>query len=268
MDHHALEYYQPYSDDTLSGNFHRVIALHDSPELKWEQLHRDIPTLCHGWYELAQLSSRDRIDLLHDFWLSKLPFHLNLEKGIAKFFGSLDDIGIFITQSKYDDPFDVQLVYSLKDNGGFFHGSHPGSEEEIIALEKAFPDYILPADYLSFLQVHDGFAKLSDTGIIGSAEVPKSYRGFQSMLEKLPTPVTSAGKPVNPKSLIPFYESFGMPFFQCFWADWYPENEMGNVYYSSTTNTISDCSKAHSEVETMAFETFTDWLLFYIEKIE
>jgi hypothetical protein len=59
-----------------------------------------------------------------------------------------------------------------------------------------------------------------------------------------------------------------MPFFQCFWGEWYPEREMGNVYYSGFTRSISDYTQFGVGVETMAFETFTDWLMFYLETIE
>ena len=59
-----------------------------------------------------------------------------------------------------------------------------------------------------------------------------------------------------------------MPFFQCFWLEWYPEDEMGNVYYSGVANTISDLAAKATSAENMAFPTFTDWLMFYLETIE
>jgi hypothetical protein len=59
-----------------------------------------------------------------------------------------------------------------------------------------------------------------------------------------------------------------MPFYQCFWAEWYPEQEMGNVYYSGESKTISDVFGSFSSSETMAFTTFTDWLMFYLERID
>lgn len=268
MDHHALEYFQPYSDDRLTGHFHRVIALHDNPEINWENLSLEVPNLCRSWFELAHLSSKERIDLLHDFWLFKIPYHPKLDGALDRFFGSLDDIGIFITQLKFDDPYQIQLVYSVAKNGGFYRGLLPASEESIIALEKAFPNVIFPTDYLLFLQIHNGFGKLTDTGILSSEDVAKAYNEFQDRLKRLDSPTTSNQKGVNPKTLIPFYQSFGMPFFQCFWGEWYPENEMGTVYYSSTTNTISDCTKANPDIESMAFDTFTDWLLFYLEQFD
>jgi hypothetical protein len=267
MDHHALEHYSSYSEKAPHGHFHRVIPLHDQPSLSWKEASEMAPRLCRGWYELAQLAVQDRIEFTRDFWLAKLPYHAHLSEFIVKFFASLDDIGIFLTQQKYEDPFDVHLVYSLAGNSGFFHGEPPASEAEIITLQKVFLDYILPVDYLAFLQIHNGFAKLTDTGITPSTAMKESYEAFQEIVEQDPV-TTMKGKAVNPKSLIPFYKSFGLPFFQCFWGEWYPEQEMGTVYYSGMTKTISTCVKADDDVETMAFKTFADWLMFYLEKID
>lgn len=268
MDQHAIEYYTAYSENAPHGHFHEVIALHDDPSVDWLTASELSPCLCRGWYELARLPVQDRIEFTRDFWLTKLPYHPLLSAFLVKFFASLDDVGVFLTQQKYDDPFEAHLVYSLADNSGFYHGEAPADETEIIDLQKDFPDYILPADYLAFLQIHNGFAKLTDTGITRSTAMKDSYEAFQNMLEGLEQLTTLKGGSVNPKALIPFYESFGLPFFQCFWGEWYPEQEMGNVYYSGLTKTISACVHADDCVETMAFETFIDWLMFYLEKLD
>lgn len=269
MDLHALEYYAGYSERTPHGHFHAVIPLHDAPHIEWKQAHSLSANLCRGWFELAKLPAKDRIEFTRDFWLAKLPYCPHLDEFISKFFSSIDDIGVFLTQQKYEDPFDVELVYSLAENSGFFHGACPASEAELIKLRKDFPEYILPLDYLAFLEIHNGFAKLSDTGILPSGKMRESYDGFVKMLESESEPIiTSKGTSVNPASLIPFYESFGMPYYQCFWADWYPDQEMGNVYYSALTRTLSICKKRDDCIETMAFETFANWLMFYLEKID
>lgn len=268
MDSHALEYYSPYTNDNPHGHFHQVIALHDERDLDWVEASTISPELPKGWYELSRLSNQDRLDFVHEFWIAKLPYHPNLKNSLFKFFASLDDIGIFLTQARNDDPFEPQMIYSLAEDSGFFHGEPYASEEQIITLQKEFVDYILPGDYLSFLQIHNGFAKLTDTGILKSNGLKENYLAFQQMLELEYPMLKSDGTAVNPRTLIPFYKSFGMPFFQCFWGEWYPENEMGNVYFSGVTKTISDCTKADCRVETMAFETFTDWLTFYLEKID
>lgn len=269
MDTHAIEYYTPYSDQSLHGHFHKVIPLHESPQLDWKTASNLSPDLSKGWFELARLSTLDRIEFTREFWTMKLPYQPLLTEFLTKFFASLDDIGIFLTQQKYEDPFSPQLVYSLAGNSGFFHGEHPATDDEIIHLQKEFSNYILPADYLAFLQIHNGFAKLTDTGITPSQRMKETYEEFQKDFKGEESIVTTTtGVPVNPSSLIPFYESFGMPYFQCFWGEWYPEQEMGNIYYSSLTRTFCPCKKTDDCVETMAFRTFIDWLMFYLEKID
>lgn len=267
MDSHALEYFSQYIDETSHGHFHKVVTLHDEKKLKWTAALKLCPTLPRGWFELAHLNSQDRIEFIHAFWLKKLPYKTCLPKALDNFFSNLDDIGIFLVQNTNDEPFIPIMVYSLSDNGGFFKANAPAFENQIINLQKDFSEYILPVDYVAFLQMHNGFAKFTDTGILPTTEIKENYVAFQTMLGGQDPIVTSTGAVVDPKTLIPFYKSFGMPFFQCFWGEWYPENEMGNVYYSGQTNTISDCNKSDFQVETMAFETFVDWLSFYLEKI-
>lgn len=267
MDSHILEFYSVYSDETPHGHFHQVLALHDEPMTNWNEVSKLAPQLKRGWYELAQLPVQDRIEFTRDFWLTKLPYHPCMPEFLSSFFATLDDIGIFLTQQSFDDPYIPHLVYSLADNKGFYHGETQANESDLIDLQKEFPDYILPIDYLAFLQIHNGFAKINDTGILSSTVMKSSYDSFQTLLGEEPL-ATSKGKTVNPKSLIPFYESFGMPFFQCFWGEWYPEQEMGNVYYSGTSKTISSCTIQDDGLENMAFRTFSDWLMFYLEKLD
>ena len=96
--------------------------------------------------------------------------------------------------------------------------------------------------------------------------MPRCYTRFQKLLDNSEPLISPEGEVIDLKKLIPFYESFGMPVFQCFYSDWYPEQEMGNVYYSGLTQTISDLKLPLSE--SLAFPTFLDWLLFYLEKVE
>lgn len=267
MDHHIKEYYCQFHDDSPRGNFHKVISLND-PHITWEAAVDKVPKLIKGWYELTRLTPQDRIEFTRDFWLTKLSYHLHLNEFLNRFFASLDDIVILLTQKKFDDPFEVHMVYSIKENNGFFRGALPATEKELIQLEENFLDDIFPSDYRVFLQIHNGFCKTTDcTGLTPSTSMKKNYLAFQELLEKENRITTNRGKPVDPKKLIPFYESFGMPYYQCFWAEWYPEQEMGNVYYSGMTKTISDIDGKEPSSEGMAFPTFLDWLMFYMEPI-
>lgn len=272
MDFHIKEFYQPFSDDFSSGNFHHVIALNDVPDMPWEDLEKKVPHLKKGWCELARLSSQDRIEFTRDFWLASLPYHPKFQEFIIRFFNSLDDIAIFLTQKQFDDDFEAQMVYSVANNGGFFRGFSPADDSAISGFQKTFSDFIFPEDYLSFLRIHNGFCKATDsTGVFKIESMGENMKKFQSMIETLNgTVTTERGLIVNPHKLIPFYESFGMPFFQCFWGDWYPQNVtgMGNVYFSVSTQTISDpLNYEESSSLNLAFTTFIDWLMFYLERI-
>lgn len=267
MDSHVKEHFRQYSEDSPTAHYHRVIALHDGV-YNWEEIHQMVPKMCKGWYELAHLNSIDRIEFFKDFWFSKLPYQPELPASINDFFNALDDIGVFITQQSFDDPFEAQLVYSLKGDSGYFHGLVPASDEEIRSLQKRFSEYTFPLDYLAFMQIHNGFSKGTDTGIIPVQQMWASYLQFQSALDLEDMITTQSGDVVDYKNLIPFYESFGMPFYQCFWASWYPEEEMGNVYYSGLTKKIPDVRGIILGEETMAFPSFIDWLRFYLELVD
>ncbi len=267
MNEHVLDYYSYTNEETPRKKFYKVISLHDCPDMDWENLRDAVPSLSRGWYELCQLPKEDRIQFTLDYWMARLPYHPHLDVAMSQFFGELDDIGCFITQVKKTDPLVVEMVYSISKNRGFYRGAVPAEERDVIDLQKLFLDYILPEDYLAFLQIHNGFCKTIDcTGILSINQLPKAYEQLQSLIVSQGTLSTKKGISVDPKGLIPFYESFGMPFFQCFWNGWHPEQEMGNVYYSGDANTISEVEDASNTGE-MAFPTFLDWLIFYLEQI-
>lgn len=269
MDYHINEFFQRRSEKTPRGNFHDVIPLHQTNDLSYQALLEIVPDLPKGWYELSKVSSRDRIEFTYGLWSSKLPFHPKLEKCLERFFSSLDDIGIFIVQNQPQESYSAQMVYSLLDNGGFYRGGIPADERAIAIVKANFSDYILPEDYLAFQRIHDGFWKTTDsTGISKAAHLSSLYDNLQVLLAQEPVISTSNGDPVNPKALIPFYESFGMPYFQCFWAEWYPEQEMGNVYYSSESKTISNVKGVELGPDSLSFPTFSDWLSFYLERVD
>lgn len=269
MNRHVHEFYKETSSSSSKGNFHKVIALHTDRDFSWNEIHRLAPDLSRGWYELSRLKQEDRLEFVRDFWISKLPYHPKLQEFITQFFDSVEDIGIYVVQKMYDDPFQSHLVYSLKKDVGFYRGYSPITESGIANLQNAFSDTIFPQDYVAFLQIHDGFCKTTDcTGITKSSLMRESYDKFQEMVGSFDAPLTtSKNQAVNPRSLIPFYESFGMPFYQCFWSEWYPLEEMGNVYFSGSTKTISDVTSKDPSADTMAFPTYSDWLMFYLESI-
>lgn len=246
-----------------NGRYHQVILLHESPDISWESIVQKVPNLSKGWFELAQLSSQDRIEFTRDFWLSKLPYCPEWPGCLARFFDELEDIGVVLSQKQGNDPFEAHLIYALKKGKGFFHGAAGATVKELATLQQLFPHVILPVDYIAFLEIHNGFCKTTDTGVIGTQHIPEMMKRFRQLFNAQNPPLTSRGKAIEPERLIPFYESFGMPFYQCFYQDWYPENEMGNVYFSGSTYRISS-----EGTDNMSYATFLDWLIFYLEQVD
>lgn len=259
-----------FSDRSPKRNFFKVIPLHQSPDANWDFFSSICSSLPKGWFELCELTVEDKVQFTFDYWMSKLAYRPGSQQFLTSFFKNLEDVGVYVIQQRAEEPFEAQMVYSLKGGRGFYRGYPPATEEDIINLQKLFPNYILPEDYKIFLQIHDGFCKTTDiSGIIGSRKMKEKYGGFLQLIDNLGPVRTEKGIFVNPNSLIPFYESFGMPYYQCFWGDWYPEQEMGNVYYSSSSNTIAEVYASDpSRPERLTFTTFTDWLVFYLEQIE
>ena len=256
-----------FAGDGFDNTFHQVIALHEEP-MAWETLSKQMPLLPRGWYELARLSIEDRIEFTHEYWLAKLPLLVSvpLEKRLNEFFENLEEIGIWATQVRKGGVFDVHMVYSLKQEMGFFQGGPPATSDTIDALGKRFAHVNLPPDYLAFLQIHDGFSKYTDTGMIRTRDMSQVYQRLQRLLiEDLL--VRPDGQVIPVENLIPFYESFGLHCYQCFYADWYPEQEMGNVYFSEANRSISNFLDPHALEENLAFSSFLGWLIFYLEDI-
>lgn len=268
MDSHVREYYCTSSDERPNEHFHRVIALHEKSEKTYEELHELVPDLQKGWFELSQLPIQDRVDFTKEFWISKLPFNPRFAPFIDNFFQQIEDIGIFLVQHKFADPFEVHMIYCLKNKKGFFKGLPPASDQKITELNLDFPGIVFPNDYVAFLQIHNGFSKTTDTGIFKSDQMKLAQERLIKMITAKDSLLQTGKQSIDPKELIPFYESFGLPFYQCFWTSWYPEDEMGNVYYSSTTNQISCLASKTVSTENMAFATFSDWLMFYLETFD
>ncbi len=265
MNSHVRRFYRTFVDEETPVRFyHQVIALHENPRLPWDEIKQKMPSFPKGWHELAQLHSDDRIQFIRDFWLSTLPFVSHVHSFLNGFFNKLDDVGVYLTQSRFDSSYECEIVYSLRDDTSFFHGTPP-SEERIEMLKRDFND-VLPEDYLAFLKVHDSFSKHSDTGIICSKDLLSVYEKLQTRLQD--EIIYSGNQVIEPKDLIPFYESFGQPSFQCFYLSWTPMNAPGNVYYSMAEGKISDVHDPNSWNENLAFSSFLDWLIFYLEGLE
>jgi len=236
------------------GNFHDVISLHDQKGLTWEKAKEKAPTLPKGWWELSHLDEGVKLEFIRDFWFNALPYLPHIYRFLDTFFAGVKELGTYLVQRCEKGPFEVFLAYSLKDR--FFLGRPPLLEKEIEAFKRTV-DFPLPEDFLNFFRIHNGFSKGADTGIISSYALNEELEHFIRGQEGLHL----GDKVVDPGLLLPFYRSFGLDIYQCFYKDWYPDGEVGNVLCSLSDKTISSWKKE----ETLAFPTFLDWLVFYLE---
>lgn len=266
MDRRLLEYYTPCSAGNPAGRFHAVIDLETHLKMGWEKLTQICPTLPQGWFELVALAMTDRIELMREHWLLKMAPSPKVQEAFTQFFRSLDYVGVFLTQRTYDDPFEVELVYQVSGQGRFFRGRPGATLETITTLQKEFVEYILPVEYTSFLQVHDGFANGMDVGMFGSRDMALACIDFQDVLAKAHGEESYVAVPL--KSLIPFYQSSERVYFECFWDAWHPHRRPEGVPHVESPHTMGVLSVTENRVETMASTSFLDWLILYLKKVD
>ncbi len=249
---------------TKDRPFHEVLYLSEEREISWEAVSKKAFDLPRGWYELSRVTPRDRVEFVRDFWLDRIPYHPKAHPLIFEFFEQLDDVAVVLMRRTPDEPMDSELVYSLADNSSFFRGKPPCTDGMIADLNKQL-ELNLPHDYVSFLRIHNGFGKLSEMGLIEAEEILDAKKRVMNLLLKSQKNVRSGDLSVDPGALVPFYESLGLSSFQCFFSDWYPGSEMGNVYLSGIDYTLSDVSDKKGWIENLAFPTFSEWLAYYLE---
>jgi len=244
------------------SNFQEVLFLSEDRYASWTEIAEKAPDFPRGWFELSRISPEERVEFIRDFWFDLLPYHPYAQSAIAEFFSRVDDVAPIIARK--DDELQPEMVYSFADNSTFFRGLPPATEEDLREFRREI-GLPLPRDYLSFNRLHNGFGKLSEIGVLKIEDVGVARQRVKDLLFNAEKSVRSNGRPVDPGSLIPFYETYGLSSFQCFYADWYPGSEMGNVYLSGVDYTISDTSDRKSWAENLAFPTFLEWLAYYLE---
>lgn len=255
---------QRFFSASKENQFKEVIFLTQDPKAKWEEVTLKAPDLPRGWFELSRVSPQDRIEFTRDFWLDRMPYHPSAHPAFFEFFEQLDDVGVVLTRLREGEPFCSELVYSLGDDSTFFRGKPPAQDEAIHEL-KSEVEARLPHDFLAFARIHNGFGKLSEMGLLEIEEIGYARRRVMDLLLQTEQRVKSGGVDVDPGALIPFYEALGLSSFQCFYTDWYPGSEMGNVYLSGIDYTLSDVSDKKAWMENLAFPTFSEWLAHYLQ---
>ena len=243
-------------------NFEKVIFLNERSELSWDDIVEITPDFPRGWFELSRISIENRRDFIYDFWLDRLPFNVNAGPALGRFFEKLDDVGVVLSCSR--GIWTSELVYSLSDNSSFFRGSIPASFPDLEEAKMSL-GLSLPRDYLAFAKIHNGFGRLSEMGLLKLDELGDAKRRLSQLILKTDQLVKSGPVSVDPGALSPFYEVYGLDSFQCFYADWYPGSEMGNVYFSGIDYAVSDISNPKIWGDNLAFTTFLEWLAYYLE---
>ncbi|MBI5345684.1 MAG: SMI1/KNR4 family protein [Chlamydiae bacterium] len=261
----VLEFYKKAKTANDSG-FYDLIFVENS-ELSYEEVLNLCPSLPRGWFELTKLDKALRIEFARDFCLSTLPYVPKNYPLLSDFFSKMDDIGVVLIKKNQNSLFECELVYSMQSNLSFFRGSPPCSEEMIDLVNRELNE-CLPKDFLAFLKIHNGFSKNYDSGIIKAECLKEFAQEFQGLIINNSKIIKCGKKQIDPSSLIPFYQSYSKGDFQCFYLDWFSQNDIGNVYYSSGDLAISDFNLNISSIETLAFPSFLEWLIFYIEEVE
>jgi len=260
MNKSIIEYYQKNSD----SGFIDVIIVDEKTSKSFEDLKILTYNFPKAWFELSKLQITDKIEFSRDFCLKTLPYSPDVYSSIYDFFLNLDDICVILTKKKDDKKYLVELVYSMQSNSTFFRGKPPLNDESIRYVNRQFND-ILPKDFLAFLKIHSGFAKNADTGIIEANNMFEVTNQMKELIEEQNKIISSNQHMIDPNDLIFFYQSYQKVDFQCFYTKWFPYSETGNVYYSYNDNTISNYHNKNLWAENLAFPTFLDWLLFYLE---
>jgi hypothetical protein len=115
------------------------------------------------------------------------------------------------------------------------------------------------------LQIHSGFGRLSETGLLPIEELKETKQQLTDAILDCDVPLRWKEGWIDPTSLFPFFEEYGIGSFQCFNAEWYPGSEMGNVYFSGIDYTLSDVSDRKAWSEELAYPTFLEWLADFLE---
>lgn len=220
-------------------------------DLTWEEGEKKYPRLPKGWFELSRLEQNVRQEFLRDYWVNALIYSPQLYAFVDRFFARVEGTEIVAAKGG------IFLVYGLKE--GLFMGGPPLMDQEIEAFASQV-ETPLPQDFRQFYRIHDGFFKGGDTGIFSSGVLVEEFKRFTSMNESLKL----GNQTITTASLLPFYRSFGLDVYQCFYEDWYPDGGMGNVHCRLAEGEVFDYRGEGS----LAFPSFTEWLMFYMEEVE
>lgn len=229
-----------------------LVFFHEKEKLSFEEAKKGFPQISKGWFELSKLQPPVRLEFIRDYWINAVPYFPHVYAAFDRFFSQVEEIGIVGSKRG------VYMTYTLKTT--FFIGGIPLSDEGIETLKGQF-DFPFPKDYLHFFRIHNGFAKGKDTGILPAEALPDACKNVRSR-EGI---IRCGQEVVDLQELFPFYRSFGLDVYQCFYQNWYVDGQVGNVLCSLAEGKISDFRTREKGEEYLAFTSFLDWLIFYLE---
>lgn len=232
-----------------------AIAVHEHPKWEFEQWLEKAPGLPRGWWELACLILEDRMEFMKAFWSIRFAYSPGIQTVIRNFFSCVDDLGVYLVKKRGEQYFLPHLVYSMKDH--FYHGAPPVTKEGVQKVYHIL-QHKLPEDYISLMNIHNGFARNSDEGIFPIEQIPEEVHTLYAELFRGLHPMTFEGEPLDPQCLIPFYKKEKESFYQCFHKEWYPEREMGTLGLSLGTHATAEVFKQS------VFSSFLNWLIVYL----
>lgn len=232
-----------------------ITLYHELPNLTWEKAKNQAPSLTRGWFELSKLENSLRIEFLRDYWINSLPYFPHVFAFIDRFFSRVDEVAIIGAKNQ------VYAVYCVEDSG--FLGGVPLLDEQVEAFKQC-AEFPWPQDYSQFFRIHNGFKRAGDSGILALDVALDEMVKVHSWRESF----QCHGEQMDSKSLFPFYRSFNSDVYQCLCKEWYVGEEVGNVLCSLPEGTISDFRTYDRREKQLAFPTFLDWLIFYLEDVE
>ncbi|MFA6119387.1 MAG: SMI1/KNR4 family protein [Parachlamydiales bacterium] len=261
MNNSVAEYYQK----NLISGFEDIIIVEKETKASFEELKKLAPNFPKAWHELSQLDLSDKIEFSSLFFSKTIPYLPHIYPKVLDFFSNLEDLSVIMSKKPKLPNYDVELVYSMMNDSTFFRGRPPLDSFSISLVNRQFNES-LPHDFLSFLKIHNGFAKNNDSGVIEAENIYDVTNNMLDLIEDQKKIVTCNNQIIDPKDLIFFYQSYQKVDFQCFYNRWVSNSDIGNVYYSYSDSTISNFHD--KATENMAFATFLDWLVFYLEMVE
>jgi len=239
-------------------NYFQVSALKEHKAKSLEECQHIAPLLSEGWWEFAQLTDQLQREFLREFWIHALPYVPHIYRMIDDFFARVQKITIYLVQEKQGEAFKPLMVYQFESE--YYAGGPPLCPREVSHFKQliSFP---LPQDYLLFFQIHDGFAKGKEKGVFPLATLNEVYGRFQQEVSLLSEKLKIESQVVDPQDLLPFYSPAAKETYQCFYKDWYPDGEVGNICAFLEEQRLSTLKQG----ETSAFVSFLDWLSFYLQ---